>query len=67
LLIGLVLLVRRLIRPLGTRRIGEVWAGGIPHFTAAMIYTNLAYSNPIRLIFNGLYRSRTTTVAEAAA
>jgi len=67
LLIGLVLLARRLIRPLGTRRTGEVWAGGIAHFTSAMTYTDLAYSNPIRIIFNGLYRSRTSTIAEAAA
>jgi hydrogenase-4 component B len=48
----------RLIRPLGGRRIGPVWAGGIPAFTARMQYSALAYANPIRLIFQGLYRSR---------
>ncbi len=67
LLIGIVVLAVRLIRPLGVRRVGPVWAGGIPHFTAAMTYTDLAYSNPIRIIFNGLYRSRASTVADAAA
>jgi hydrogenase-4 component B len=59
LLLGIVILVLRLIRPLGSRRVGRVWAGGIPRFEAAMTYTGLAYSNPIRIIFNGLYRSWT--------
>jgi hydrogenase-4 component B len=58
LLIGLLLLALRLIRPLGRRRTGPVWAGGIPVFTARMQFSALAYSNPVRLIFNGLYRSR---------
>jgi hydrogenase-4 component B len=58
LLVGLTLLALRLLRPLGRLRSGPLWAGGIPVFTARMQYTALAYSNPIRLIFNGLYRSR---------
>jgi hydrogenase-4 component B len=57
LLLILVLIALRLLHPLGERRIGPVWAGGIPTFTARMQYTALAYSNPLRLIFNGLYRS----------
>jgi hydrogenase-4 component B len=61
LLIGLVLLVLRLIRPLGSRRVGPVWAGGIPRFEVSMTYTGLAYSNPIRLIFNVLLRSRVSS------
>jgi hydrogenase-4 component B len=65
LLVGIVLLALRAIRPLGTRRVGRVWAGGIPRFTAAMTYTDLAFSNPIRIIFNGLYRSRASTTAES--
>lgn len=67
LLIGIVVLALRAIRPLGAHRVGRVWAGGIPRFTAAMTYTDLAYSNPIRIIFNSLYRSRTSSTAEAAA
>jgi hypothetical protein len=68
LLVGMVLLVLRAIRPLGSRRTGPVWAGGIPRFTASMTYTGLAYSNPIRIIFNSLYRShaRTGEIASAA-
>jgi hydrogenase-4 component B len=67
LLIGLVLLALRLIRPLGGRRIGPVWAGGIPVFTARMQFSALAYSNPVRMIFNGLYRSRPVFRAERPA
>lgn len=67
LLIGIVMLALRVIRPLGTRRIGHVWAGGIPRFTAAMTYTGMAYSNPIRMIFNGIFRSRVQTKTPALA
>lgn len=67
LAVGIVLLVLRVIRPLGTTRRGRVWAGGIPRFTAAMTYTGMAYSNPVRLIFNSLFRSRATTEAVAPA
>ncbi len=67
LLVGLLLLVLRLIRPLGKKRRGRVWAGGIPRFEAMMTYTELAYSNPIRIIFNGLFRSHTSTGATALA
>ncbi len=67
LLIGLLLLLLRAIRPLGRRRIERVWAGGIPRFTAAMTYSSLAYSNPVRMIFNGLFRSRTSSRAIAPA
>jgi hydrogenase-4 component B len=68
LLVGIVLLALRAIRPLGSRRVGPVWAGGIPRFAASMTYTGLAYSNPIRIIFNSLYRShaRTGEIASAA-
>lgn len=58
LLVALVLLGLRLLPMLGRRRTVPVWAGGIPAFTARMQYSALAYSNPLRLIFNGLYRSR---------
>jgi hydrogenase-4 component B len=67
LLLGLTLLAVRLLRPLGGTRTGPVWAGGIPAFTARMQYTALAYSNPLRLIFNGLYRSGHTLEAVAPA
>ena len=58
--VGLTLLGLRSIRPLGVKRIGPVWACGIPRFTPRMQYTGLAYSNPVRLIFNSLYRSTAT-------
>jgi hydrogenase-4 component B len=58
LLIGLVLIALRALPAFGGRRIVPVWAGGIPAFTARMQYSGLAYGNPVRLIFNGLYRSR---------
>ncbi len=67
LFVGLVVLALRMIRPLGARRIGRVWAGGIPRFTAAMTYTDLAYSNPIRIIFQSFYRSQTRSSVNASA
>ena len=67
ILVILVIVALRAIRPLGTRRIHRVWAGGIPRFTAAMTYTDMAYSNPIRIIFNVLYRSRVRSVSTAPA
>jgi hydrogenase-4 component B len=57
LLLGLLAGVVRAIRPLGRRRIGPVWAGGIPRFTCRMQYSAMSYSNPARLIFRGIYRS----------
>lgn len=58
----------RLIRPLGIRRVGAVWAGGIPAFSPRMQYTAVAYANPARLIFNSVYRSRAAfSVVSAAA
>jgi hypothetical protein len=67
LLLGIVALGVRLVRPWGTYRIGPVWAGGIPRFVARMQYGALAYSNPARIIFNGLYRSRAELTAIAPA
>ncbi len=67
LLIGIVLLALRAVRPLGSRRVERVWAGGIPRFTAAMTYTGLAYSNPVRIIFNSLFRSRVQSTTPAPA
>jgi hydrogenase-4 component B len=67
LLVGIVLLALRAIRPLGVRRTGRVWAGGIPRFEASMTYTGLAYSNPLRIIFNSLYHSRARSEITAAA
>jgi hydrogenase-4 component B len=67
LLIALVLLALKVIRPLGARRRGRVWAGGIPRFTSAMTYSGLSYSNPVRIIFNSLYRSRARSESQALA
>jgi hydrogenase-4 component B len=60
-LLLLLWLAMRAIRPLGTRRVGPVWAGGIPRFSPRMAYSGIAFSNPLRLMFNVVYRSRTTT------
>lgn len=67
LFVGLLVLSLRALRPLGRSRKGPVWAGGIAHFTASMTYTDLAFSNPIRIIFNSLYRSQVRYVLQAAA
>jgi hydrogenase-4 component B len=67
LLLGAVLGVVRLISGGRVERRGPVWAGGIPQFTARMQYGAVAYSNPARLIFNGLYRSRAKLVPIATA
>ncbi len=68
--LGLLLLLwlaRRAIRPLGTRRVAPVWAGGIARFSPRMAYSGVAFSNPLRLIFNTFYRSRATTELTAPA
>jgi hydrogenase-4 component B len=57
LLVGLVLAALRRRLSLGGRRTAPVWAGGIPAFASTMQYSGLAYSNPVRVIFNGVYRS----------
>jgi hydrogenase-4 component B len=67
LLVGLTLLGLRILRPLGSRRTGPVWACGIHRFTPRMQYTGLAHSNPARVIFNSLYRSRATLKPVAPA
>jgi hydrogenase-4 component B len=68
--LGLLLLLwlaRLAIRPLGGRRVGPVWAGGIPHFQPRMAYSGVAFSNPLRLIFNLFFHSRATTDLTAPA
>lgn len=67
-LLLLVGAARWLIRPLGARRVGPVWAGGIARFSPRMAYSGVAFSNPIRLMFNAVYRSRSQLeLAEPAA
>ncbi|HEY1391573.1 MAG TPA: proton-conducting transporter membrane subunit [Ktedonobacterales bacterium] len=60
LLLVILWIARRAVRPLGTRRVGPVWAGGILRFEPRMSYSGVAYSNPIRIMFNALLRSRAT-------
>ncbi len=60
-LLALIWVARRAIQPLGATRRAPVWAGGISRFTARMTYSGVAFSNPLRLIFNPVYRSRATT------
>ncbi len=59
-LLALIWLARRLIRPLGATRTGPVWAGGIARFSPRMAYSGMAFSNPLRLMFNAVYRSHAT-------
>ena len=65
LLVGLVVLALRLIPSRGKRVRGPVWAGGIPAFTSQMQYTPTAYANPIRIIFDLIFRSRVRYEASA--
>jgi len=67
ILIALTLAALRIFKPRTARRIASVWAGGIPRFTPAMQYTGLAYSNPVRMIFNGVFRSTTRLEMTAPA
>lgn len=67
LFIGVLALAVRLIPRLGRRRVGPVWAGGIPRFVPRMQYGALAYSNPGRLIFNSLYGSQSELILLAPA
>lgn len=67
IMLGILFGVTRLIRPLGSRRTGPVWAGGIPRFVPRMQYGAVAYSNPARLIFNAFYRSRSSLTTHSLA
>jgi hydrogenase-4 component B len=67
ILIALTLAALRIFKPRTARRIAPVWAGGIPRFTPPMQYTALAYSNPVRMIFNGVFRSTTRLEMTAPA
>lgn len=67
ILIALTLAVLRIFKPRAARRVAPVWAGGIPKFTPQMQYTALAYSNPVRMIFNGIVRSTTRLELTAPA
>lgn len=58
--LALIWLARRAIRPLGPTRTGAVWAGGIARFSPQMAYSGIAFSNPLRLMFNAIYRSHAT-------
>jgi len=39
-----------------------VWDGGIPEYSADIQYTGTAYSNPVLVIFNSIYRPTVQTV-----
>lgn len=67
LLLALVWLVVRAIPRSGADRRAPVWAGGVRRFTAQMQYTAVAYANPMRLIFDGLLRSRTRSARRSPA
>jgi hydrogenase-4 component B len=34
----------------------ELWAGGIPHFLPEMAYSATGFSNPVRVVFNAVFR-----------
>jgi hydrogenase-4 component B len=35
---------------------GEVWAGGIPRLLPEMTYTATGFSNPVRVVFQAIFR-----------
>lgn len=43
-------------RPRGAERRGPVWDGGIVEFTPKLQYTATTFANPVRVIFQRLYR-----------
>jgi hydrogenase-4 component B len=52
-------LVRRLTRDrVAIRR--ELWAGGIPRLLASMTYTATGFSNPVRVVFQAVFRPNIT-------
>lgn len=67
ILLGVLVAGLRSVHRFGLERSGPVWAGGIPSFEPRMQYGAVAYSNPGRLIFNGIYRSRAEFAMISAA
>ena len=58
-LLGLSLLVvRYLLSPTRTVRRGAVWDGGVRRLLPEMTYTATGFSNPVRVIFDAIYRPR---------
>jgi hydrogenase-4 component B len=49
------LIVRRLTKRREVRR-NELWAGGIPVLLPAMTYTATGFSNPVRVVFQAIFR-----------
>ena len=45
-------------RSTGNRSVArrELWAGGIPHFLPEMAYSATGFSNPVRVVFNAVFR-----------
>jgi len=58
--IAAFLLCAWLLVRVGTRRLKaarrEVWAGGIPRLFPQMVYTATGFSNPVRVIFQAVFR-----------
>ena len=65
--LAILAVVVRAVPRLAVDRHVPVWASGMPRFLPAMQYSALAYSNPVRLIFAVVVRSRTTSSAPTAA
>jgi hydrogenase-4 component B len=55
LLFVLWIAVRRLTRRRALAR-GEIWAGGIPRLLPQMTYTATGFSNPVRVVFQAVFR-----------
>ncbi len=53
------LLVSRFTRHRSVAR-GEVWAGGIPRLLPEMTYTATGFSNPVRVVFQAIFRPNVT-------
>jgi hydrogenase-4 component B len=55
-LLGLAYLLVRTIARGRRRRSVPVWAGGMPALLPAMSYTGTGFSNPVRVVFNAIFR-----------
>jgi hydrogenase-4 component B len=62
-LVLLLLLTGLVVKQLTRGRISvrrEVWAGGIPHLFREMTYTATGFSNPVRVVFQAVFRPNIT-------
>jgi hydrogenase-4 component B len=64
-LAGSIILVRLLTKA-RKMTIGRAWEGGVPQLLSKMTYTATGFSNPVRVIFQGIFRPSIEEVKETA-